>query len=365
MSSDSRDQAQYPLYSPDERFSPEELRLATRNHGMPLEALRYDITPPGLHYLLVHYDIPVVDPASWRLNVHGQVRSPLQLSLDDLRGMPSVTLPVTMECAGNGRSLYSPRRLSQPWFLEAIGTAEWTGARLREVIQLARVRDSAVEFVFTGMDRGVEGGQQQDYARSLSITEATRSEVILAYEMNGEPLPPQHGFPLRLVVPGWYGMTSVKWLGRIEAVSTPFTGYQMDSAYRYSKSDDAPGPRVNRMRVRSLMTPPGVPDFLTRRRIAAPGKDEVIGKAWSGHGRITRVEFSPDGGRSWADARLGQPVSEYAWTPWSVTWTTLPGEHTLLCRATDAAGNTQPDVAEWNTGGYGNNACHRVQITVN
>jgi DMSO/TMAO reductase YedYZ molybdopterin-dependent catalytic subunit len=352
------------MYSHDGRFSADELRLATRNRGMPLEALRYDITPAGLHYLLVHYDIPTVDPVSWRLKVHGDVRKPLELSLDELRAIPSVRFPVTMECAGNGRSLYEPRRLSQPWFLEAIGTAEWTGLRLSELLARAGVKGSAVEFVFRGVDHGIEGGEHQDYARSLTVADAMRPEVILAYEMNGLPLPPQHGFPLRLVVPGWYGMASVKWLGAIEAVSKPFTGYQMDSSYRFSSSDSAPGPRVSRIRVRALMAPPGVPDFFTRRRAVGRGKVEVTGRAWSGQAPVTRVEFSPDGGRNWEAAGLGRPLSEYAWTPWAITWDALPGEHTVLCRATDAAGNTQPESAEWNTGGYGNNAMQRVDVTV-
>jgi sulfane dehydrogenase subunit SoxC len=196
-----------------------ELRLAARNHGMPLEALRHPVTPIGLHYLLVHYDIPAVDPATWRLEVGGAVHNPLSLSLDELRALPSVTLPVTMECAGNGRALLGPRPISQPWLVEAIGTGSWTGVPLRAVLERAGLRDDAVDVRFTGLDRGIEGGEDQAYERSLPPDEALGADAVLAYALNGEPLPPQHGFPLRLVIGGWYGMTQVKWLASITALT--------------------------------------------------------------------------------------------------------------------------------------------------
>src|SRR5262245_451037 len=196
----------------------EELQLAGRNRGMPLEALRYDTTPTGRHYLLAHFDIPAVDAAAWRLRIDGLVDRPLELTLDDLRSRPRKTLPVTLECAGNGRARLQPRPLSNPWLFEAIGTAEWTGTSLGPLLDEAGIRDEAMELVFTGADRGVQGGMEQDYQRSLSIAEARRPEVLLVDKMNGAPLQPQHGFPLRLLVPGWYGMASVKWLNRIEAV---------------------------------------------------------------------------------------------------------------------------------------------------
>ncbi len=205
-------------------ISIEELRLAARNHAMPLEALRYPITPPGLHYLLIHYDIPAVDEAAYRLEVDGLVATPLSLSLDELRARPAVELAVTMECAGNGRALIEPHVFSQPWLQEAVGTARWRGTPLRGLLAEAGVTEDAVELVFTGLDHGLEGGIEQAYQRSLSLFDAHRPEVLLAYEMNGAPLAPQHGFPLRLLVPGWYGMTSVKWLGRITAGRPPVRG---------------------------------------------------------------------------------------------------------------------------------------------
>ena len=240
-------------------FTPEELQLAFRNRGMPLEALRYPITPTGMHYLLTHFDVPEVDVAAWQLRVGGLVSQELTLDLDAIRARPATTLAVTMECAGNGRALLTPRPISQPWMLEAVGTAEWTGTPLRGVLEEAGIADGAVEVVFTGLDRGVQGEEVQSYQRSLTVEEATRPEVLLAYEMNGAPLEPQHGYPLRLLVPGWYGMTSVKWLDRIELVAEPFNGYQMGGAYTYRQTRDEPGVPVDLIRVRALMVPPGIP----------------------------------------------------------------------------------------------------------
>ena len=263
---------------------------------MPLEALSYDVTPAGLHYLLIHYDIPVVDPADWRLSVTGRVARELSLSIDDLRERPAVTLAVTMECAGNGRAQLSPRPLSQPWLLEAVGTAEWTGTPLRGLLDEAGVGDDAVEVAFRGLDRGLEGGEEQLFERSLPLDAALGEDVLLAYAMNGQPLPPQHGFPLRLVVPGWYGMTSVKWLERISLLDRPFEGYQQARGYRVRQAPDEQGEPVSRMQPRSLIVPPGIPDFATRARTLAPGPCTVRGRAWSGFGSVERVEVSSDGG---------------------------------------------------------------------
>src|SRR5450830_422016 len=298
----------------------EELQLAARNRGMPLEALRYDITPTGMHYLLVHFDIPEIDALAWRLEIGGNVDRPRSLTLAELRARPSRTTPVTMECAGNGRARLSPRPISQPWLVEAVGTAQWTGTSLRELLVEAGVRPAAVELVFRGADHGVQGEVEHDYARSLPLHEALRPEVLLAYEMNGRPLEPQHGAPLRLLVPGWYGMTSVKWLTRIEAVTEPFDGYQ------------------------------------------PAGAVTLRGRAWSGSGEVARVEVGVDGG--WRDAELEPPIGEFAWRGWSFEWTATSGDHELSCRATDAVGHTQPLEQAWNYQGMGNNLVQTVAATV-
>jgi sulfane dehydrogenase subunit SoxC len=340
----------------------EELQLATRNRGTPLEALRWDVTPVGLHYLLVHFDIPAIDPAAWRLSIGGNVGRPLTLSLDDLVRRPSVTTAVTLECAGNGRARLLPRPISQPWLDEAASTAEWTGTPLRAVLEEAGLEPGTVDLVFTGADHGIEKGHEHDYARSLSVADATRPEVLLAYAMNGRPLEPQHGAPLRLLVPGWYGMTSVKWLSRIDAITTPFDGYQQRVAYWYKQTADEVGEPVSRIRPRALLVPPGFPDFLTRRRIVPRGAVTLFGRAWSGLAPIARVEVAVDG--AWRPAELGPVRGPYAWRAFACPWDAQEGEHVLSCRAFDEAGNAQPLEAPWNLQGMGNNHVQRVPVTV-
>ncbi|MDX6646410.1 MAG: hypothetical protein QOK40_2137, partial [Miltoncostaeaceae bacterium] len=270
----------------------EELQLATRNHGMPLEALRYPVTPLGLHYLLVHYDIPAVDPAAWRLTLGGRVGRPLTLGLEQLRARPAVQLTATMECAGNGRAWLTPRAFSQPWLDEAVGTGCWRGTSLGGLLGECGVLDDAVEVVFAGLDRGTENGVEQAYVRSLPLDQALREDVLLAYELNGQPLPPQHGFPLRLVVPGWYGMTNVKWLTAITAVARPFDGPQQVVSYHLRQHVDDAGVPLTRMLPRALLVPPGLPDFPTRARTLAAGACLLEGRAWSGFGPIAAVEVS-------------------------------------------------------------------------
>jgi sulfane dehydrogenase subunit SoxC len=346
-------------------ISLEELQLATRNHGMPLEALRWPITPLGLHYLLVHYDIPQVDPAVWRLELGGTVSRPLSLSLEDLRSRPAVDLVATMECAGNGRARLEPRPFSQPWLQEAVGTARWRGVPLASLLAEVEPLDGAVEVAFTGLDGGVEGGVPQRYARALRVDDALDGEVLLAYEMNGVPLPPQHGFPLRLVVPGWYGMTNVKWLARIDVLDRTFDGYQQVTGYRMRVDEDDAGTPVTRMVPRALLVPPGEPDFHTRVRHLLPGPVALEGRAWSGLGRVARVEVSADGGASWWPAALeDEDGSRWAWRRFTTTWEAEPGEHILACRAADDAGNEQPLDPPWNVGGYANNAVHRIPVVV-
>jgi sulfane dehydrogenase subunit SoxC len=348
-----------------EGISLQELQLAARNHGMPLEALRWDVTPLGLHYLLTHYDIPEVDAASWRLEVGGLVERPLSLSLDELRSRPAMEVVVTMECAGNGRAHVEPHVVSQPWLLEAVGTARWRGVRVADLLEEAGVGADALEAVFTGLDRGVEGDEEQSYERSLPVGVLTGGEALLAYEVNGVPLPPQHGFPLRLVVPGWYGMTSVKWLSRITLVAEPFDGYQMRHSYRVRQEEDEAGEPITTIAPRSLMVPPGIPEFLSRARVVEAGRCEIAGRAWSGGSEIAGVEVSTDGGETWAAARLDDAtLGRWAWRWWRLVWDAEPGDYELCCRARDAAGNEQPLEPPWNVGGYANNAVQRVSVTV-
>jgi len=344
------------------RYTQEELALASRNSGMPLEALRYDVTPAGLHYLLIHFDIPAADAFSWRLRVDGLVAEPRAFSLADLRRMPASTVRVTMECAGNGRGQTSPRYPSMPWLEEGVSTAEWTGVSLSHLFKDMKLRESAQEIVFHGADRGIDRGIEHTFSRSLVPPEAMRDSVLVAYEMNGQPLLPQHGAPLRLVVPDWYGMASVKWLERIEVIDRAFEGVQQANSYHFRAVPGEKGVPCTRMRVNCLMAPPGIPDYYGRRRNVEAGWVEILGRAWSGDAPIRRVEFAVDG--VWQDAVLDASVGAHAWRRWTVRWNATSGARELRCRATDETGAVQPLDAPWDVTGFGNNAAQRVEVLV-
>lgn len=349
-------------------FSAAETTLAFRNHGMQAELLREAITPLGAHFLLIHFDVPQLEAENYSLAVGGRVRNPARVTLSDLKARRVVTQAVTMECAGTGRSTLRPRAVYVPWAKEAIGTYQWTGTPLRPLLEEAGLLDDAVEVLFTGWDTGIDLGVEHAFERSLPIAEAMRDEVMLAWAANGQPLLPQHGFPLRLIVPSWYGMTSVKWLRAITVLNRPFEGIQQAKVYRYQKVKGEKGIPVQRKRVNSVMVPPGIPDLITRHRFIAPGRHILRGTAWSGGGRITRVDVSTDGGRRWRAATL-KPISEdrYAWTQWQAEWDVAQaGDYVLLCRAHDETGAIQPldPNAPWNRQGMGANGVQRVAVTV-
>jgi len=342
------------------RFTAEEVALAARNRGMPLEALRYDVTPAGLHYLLIHFDIPALEERAWQLELRGLFNQRRSFSLDDIRRLPAKTLRVTMECAGNGRAQMAPRYPSVPWMEEGVSTAEWTGVALADL--LPPLRPQATELVFHGADRGIDGGVEHHFARSLSREQALRAEVIVAYAMNGAPLPPQHGAPLRLVVPGWYGMASVKWLQAIEAIDRPFDGLQQARSYHFRSAAGENGEPCTLMRVNSLMVPPGIPDFYTRGRILRAGRIDLIGRAWSGAAPIKAVEVAIDG--RWRRADVASQRQPHSWALWRTDWEAAPGQYELACRASDDAGNVQPLEPPWDITGFGNNGVQRIHVTV-
>ena len=339
-------------------FAAEEVGLALRHVSLPLEALRYDVTPVGLHYTLSHFDIPQLDASSYRLAV--QDRS---FSLAELRAFPKKTVRVTLECAGNGRAGFSPRYPSMPWMHGGVGTAEWTGVCLRDVLGTILIAREIRELAFLGADHGFDSGVEHHFGRSLPLEEALKPEVLLAWEMNGQPLAPQHGAPLRLVVPGWFGMASVKWLARIALLDRPFDGYQQVVGYRYTKQRGDAGIPVRHAKVKSLIAPPGIPDWYTGRRLVSKGSLEIQGRAWSGAGvAVERVELGVDG--EWRAAELEAAPGRFAWQGWRAQWDALPGEHELACRAADAAGAVQPAEPDWNVGGMGNNAIQTIRVTV-
>lgn len=349
-------------------FSPAEVTLAFRNHGHQAEFLRERITPLGAHYLLIHFDVPKLRAENYSVAIGGRVENPMRISLDELKSRRNVNQIVTMECAGTGRYPMRPRAVYVPWASEPIGTYRWTGTPLRPLLEQAGLLDDAVEILFTGWDTGIDLGTEHAFERSLSIEEAMRDEVMLAWEANGQPLLPQHGFPLRLIVPSFYGMASVKWLRAITVLNEPFEGVEQAQVYRYQQIKGESGEPVTRKRVNSSMFPPGIPDLVTRHRFLAPGRHVLQGKAWSGTGRITRVEVSLDDGASWRDAELIRFSRDpFAWISWRAVWrNATPGEHILVCRATDSAGNVQPlhPNDRWNRQGMGGNVVEKIPVRV-
>jgi DMSO/TMAO reductase YedYZ molybdopterin-dependent catalytic subunit len=344
-------------------FSEAEVGLANRNSGAFLEMLALDITPVGAHYLLTHFDVPLLEAGAHRLMFSGAFDAPFALSLEEIKAEPRVTMPVTMECAGNGRAGMEPRAFSMPWAYEAVGTAEWTGTPLAPLIERAKPRDGVVDFAFEGADFGYDKRVGHAFGRSLTPEQLAKLDVLLVYEMNGQPLLPQHGAPLRLIVPGWYGMASVKWLNRITAMTERYQGFQQVGTYRFRKSAEEPGEPVTEIKVKSLMVPPGVPDWITRKRRLSPGPVTLQGRAWSGAGvPVERVEVRID--ETWHEAKVEKPSGRYAWAGWSLEWEAQPGHYVLACRATDVRGDVQPMEAEWNLSGFANTAPHEVEVFV-
>jgi DMSO/TMAO reductase YedYZ molybdopterin-dependent catalytic subunit len=333
-----------------------------RNCETPISELAGGVTPQASFYVRNHFDAPTLDAANWRLEVKGLVERPLGLRLADLQEMRSNTLIVTLECAGNGRAFLHPATEGEPWGLGAVGTAAWTGVPLSDVMDRAGPVAAAREVLFRGADSGPVGPARdiRGFERSLPLDEARQSGALLAYALNGEPLPVQHGYPLRLVVPGWYGVASVKWLTAIEAIERPFSGYFQTEKYVYEWERDGQVLRepVNRMRVRALITEPRLDQ-------AVEAGDLVVrGMAWSGAAPIARVEVSIGGG-SWQEARLlGSPSRDH-WQAWTlIARVGGPGGTTVAARATDVAGRTQPRKPEWNRLGYGSNAIQEVAVHV-
>lgn len=346
----------------DDWFSHEEVRLANRNSGILLESLGADVTPLGLHYLLNHFDVPMLNRDGHVLSFEGAFDSPYSLTMDEIEALPRVDRPVTLECAGNGRTHSLPRSYSMPWGYEAVGTYCWTGTPLAPLIERAGPRDSVREFAFFGADYGYDSGHGHCFGRSLTVDQLAELDALLVWGANGQPLLPQHGAPLRIIVPGWYGMASVKWLTRIEALETAFDGFQQVRTYRFRDHAEDPGRPITEMRVKSLMAPPGVPDWVSRKRLVQPGPVEIRGRAWSGGGRrIVKVELGC--GDHWQAAEV-EPAERYAWAGWSCTWDAVPGTHLLRCRATDEDGRVQPVESVWDYSGFANNAAQIVEVVV-
>jgi DMSO/TMAO reductase YedYZ molybdopterin-dependent catalytic subunit len=337
------------------RVNSDQLVYLTReplNAETPLERQVGAITPASRHYVRDHFPIP---PAPERLAIDGAVHTPLQLGLDDIRSLPPRSLVVTLECAGNGRAFLDPPVAGEQWRTGAVGTAEWTGASLRAVLEMAGPLASAVEVLCVGADAGTPAdvGTRIAYERSLPLAEALRDDVLLAYAMNGDDLPPEHGAPLRLIVPGWYGMASVKWLARLSLIERRFDGFFQ--AKRYVVGDRP----LREIAARALIAWPGEGERLELRPFVARGY------AWSGRGDLARVALSADGGRSWRDATLAGALSRYAWREWHAAIAPrTSGQLVLLARAVTTAGTTQPLQEVRGALGYANNAVRPVRVEI-
>ena len=310
-------------------------------------------------YVRCNFPVPQLDAETWRLEVAGAFERPRGWTLDELSALPRVERTVTLECAGNGRTLMSPTPAGTPWGLGAVGAARFGGVRLADVLAASGLRPTATELVFTGADGGtVEPEGHIAYEFNLDLATAVGAEPILALTMGGEALAPEHGFPVRLVVPGHYGMRSVKWLTRVRAVERPFAGH-FPRKYRFRGQrgviDESP---VGAIRVRSLITSPADGQHLQM------GPIVVRGIAWSGTQPVTSVEIDSGGG-DWRPARMGEPLDGSGPVPWTFDWNpSEAGSHTLAVRATDAGGGGQPDSPIWNEGGYGNNVVHSIMVEV-
>jgi DMSO/TMAO reductase YedYZ molybdopterin-dependent catalytic subunit len=330
------------------------------NCETPPLGLGSEVTPTARFYRRNHFPIPVLDETTWRLRVGGLVERPLGLSLHELRQLPAETTVVTLECAGNGRAEFRPPTPGVQWGVGAVSTAEWTGARLADVLGRAVIGRCAREVIFGGADRGsVEGSRRPiRFERSLTVADALECGALLAYAMNGQPLPARHGYPLRLVVPGWYAVASVKWLADIQVVEEPFEGFFQATHYVYERDrggTTATEP-VGLQQVRALITRPGSGQQL------ACGGLIVRGVAWSGAAPIERVDVSVAGG-PWQKARLVGVAAAHGWQQWEFLATGLkPGEASIRARATDLAGQVQPEQPEWNRLGYGANFIHEVRV---
>jgi DMSO/TMAO reductase YedYZ molybdopterin-dependent catalytic subunit len=328
------------------------------NAEAPPEALTADLTPTHLHYVRSNFALPAHNGV---LEVGGAVANPLTLTLDDLRAMPAITRAVTLECAGNGRLAQTPLPVGEPWGHYAVSTARWTGALLHQVLEQAGPSPDGVDVRFEGADHGPYYEYEDiRFVRSLDLPHAAdpSAEIVIGYEMNDEPLNPDHGAPFRLIVPHWYGVASVKWLKRIDVITRDYEGEFQVGHYMY-EWPDRPHEPVTAMRVRARITDPAPG------AIIPTGTYTVRGKAWSGTGPVTKVEVSLTGEGDWYPARLELRRGPYEWQDWSFAWQAAgAGRHTLRARATDAAGNVQPDVPPWNRLGYGNNAVEVLYVDV-
>ena len=330
-------------------LTPIELSPKPEDHEMPVEGFVDEITPTENFFVRCHTYTPQVTLADWKLSIDGLVNTPLTLTLDDLKKLPHVELVSVLECAGNGRSFYKPIMAGAQWKFGGVGNARWTGVRLRDVLQKAGLKPGATQLLLDGAD--VPLGKMPDFQRTVTVAKGLDPDTMLAWAMNGQPLTMEHGFPLRLVAPGWASDSWVKWLQHIDVLDHEFDGFWMKTAYRHPSHPVAPGTAVDA----KDMIP--VTDLSVKSVIAIgdwvkPGVVAVQGAAWSNGSPIAKVEISADGGTSWNLAKLTGTGTKYGFRKFAYAWKATEGEHSLIARATDAAGKSQPMQEDWNPSGY-------------
>jgi DMSO/TMAO reductase YedYZ molybdopterin-dependent catalytic subunit len=334
------------------------------NLEMPFEKLDGFITPTKSFYVRTHFPVPKIDKNQWRLRIEGEVEKLLELSYEDLLKLESRKIPATLECAGNNRNLLEQKVKGVQWGLGAVGNAEWTGVPLSILLERAGVKPSAREVILEGAD----GGKVDDpkgpadgvkFARSIPLSKAR--DVLIAYKMNDVDLPPEHGFPVRAIVPGWYAVASIKWLERIIVTDEPFAGYYQTLDYAYWK---------RRGELAELVP---LSELQIKAQIARPSEGEVVpansivrvhGAAWTSDGEIIKVELSTDAGSTWTEAKLIGESQPNAWRLWEFNWQTpaKSGKRTLIARAKDSKGRTQPTQRDPDRGTYMIN--HLLPITI-
>jgi DMSO/TMAO reductase YedYZ molybdopterin-dependent catalytic subunit len=315
------------------------------NLEMPFETVENFITPTESFYVRTHFPIPKIDRDAWWLHVEGEIEKPFAINYEELLNMESLTVPVTLECAGNNRHFLEPKVKGVQWGLGAVGTAEWTGVPLSVLLDRALVRPQAREIILEGADGGILEDPKSPpgpltFSRSIPLEKARR-DVLLAYRMNGKDLPAEHGFPVRAIVPGWYAMASIKWLQRIIVSDEQFAGYYqtLDYAYWKRQGDIAELTPLAEMHVKAEIAKPAQGET-----VPANSNIRVHGAAWTSNGEIVKVELSTDGGSTWNEANLLGESKPNAWRLWEFNWKTpsVPGKQTLVARATDSQGQTQP-----------------------
>ena len=336
------------------------------DYETPVSLLDSFITPTEHFFVRSHLPVPpALDAAAWRLTLDGEMAAPASIALDEIRSLPKATVTMTLECAGNGRAFFDPPVAGIQWEKGAVGTARWTGVRLADLLKRAGPKTAARNVLMNAADRPL--ATMPDFVRQLPMDKALHPDTILAYEMNGQPIPAVHGYPLRAIVPGWEGAYSVKWLTSLTVIDKDADSFWVATAYRYPNRRVAPGEAVEAkdmeplrgLAVKSIITQPAHGATL------AAGPVSVAGFAWAGDNDIARVEVSTDSGATWQVARLVGEQARYTWRRFEFGFTATKAEsYLVLSRATDTAGRVQPAVAHWNPSGYLWNQCDAVRIEV-